>query len=843
MGFILRPYQTEMVQQARIGLRDHTGVLMQAATGAGKTAIGAHLVGNCVKKGKTSLFIVHRQELIEQTIGAFTMEGIPHGVIAAGHYMDLQQPVQICSIDTLKRRLNKIRYPDLVVFDECFVAGTLIDGRAIENLATGDYVNSFNHKTNVIESRKILGVMQREYDGDWYKITTTCGKDVVCTENHPFFIVGEGYVPAKLLRQYDGHAIITLDDKTMPKLQKRTQRAATEPQSILQQRLFRYPYKNNKAQSTIGRSELLRLQGASRLYKPKILSCRKAQRKGVLQRNLFMAIPQTSIFTNYERNEYPRQRNYLAQDEEKQSFIPAGNPKNHNRQVTRSHVSFSRGKRANYKTASSNPRINQSAYGIYNKYIPSQSPLCFLAYTLQGGFSRARGEIIHRDRWQKPFIKKMEIPQQKKDGNFEFSRLAGVEICQRGSRSKPEWLPKKNTVYNIHVAKNNNYFANGILVHNCHHIAAAGWSRVFEYFSKAKHIGLSATPQRLDGKGLGKWYGKMVNGPPIQWLIDQGYLVNYRAYAPSAPDMSEVHSKMGEFVQSEVEDAMNRSVITGDIIKHYLSHARGKRFIQFSPSRKYSENTAETFRAGGVMAIHVDGETDRLDRKRAMQGFRDGNINGLTNVGLFGEGVDVPAAEVLIDCQPTKSLTRVMQAWGRVLRPVYAPGFDLNTQEGRLAAIAASSKPDAIILDHAGNIMRHGLPCDSRQWSLADKKKKAKKDDEEADIAVKQCPECFHLHKPLPKCPRCGYVYEVNHWVVEEVAGTLHEINKEQMKAARGGQLKKAKTLEELVTLGISWGYQYPVEWAERILAERAEWKANINKNGYSSYQRKKSWQ
>lgn len=493
MSVILRPYQNTMIGEARVGLRDHSGVLIQAATGAGKTAIGAHLVGNCVRKEKSALFIVHRQELIEQTIGAFEKDDIPHGVVAAGFHPDYHQPVQICSIDTLKRRLDRVRRPDLVIFDEA------------------------------------------------------------------------------------------------------------------------------------------------------------------------------------------------------------------------------------------------------------------------------------------------------------------------------------------------------------HHMAAAGWSYVYNHWQLAKKVGLSATPQRLDGKGLGKYFGKMVNGPPISWLIEQGYLVDYRAYAPTAPDMSNVHTKMGEFVQAEVEEAMNKSCITGDLVEHYLQYARGKRFILFAPSRKYSENIAAAFRVNGVMAIHVDGETDRQDRKRAMQGFRDANIDGLTNVGLFGEGVDVPAAATLIDAAPSRSLTAVMQRWGRVLRPEYAPSFDLSTQFGRLAAIAASNKPYAIILDHAGNMMRHGLPCDSREWSLADRQKK-KKSDEESDIAVRQCPECFHLHKPAPQCPMCGYEYEINHRVIEEVAGNLQEINKTEMKAQvkaeRGKQLKKAKTLEELVTLAISWGYQYPMEWAERILEERRQWKTQFNKSGYSSYQR-----
>ena len=120
MSFILRPYQTEMVSRTREKLRTNKAVLLQAPTGAGKTAIGANMVDSAVKKNNTCFFIVHRQELIEQTMEAFTKQEIPFGVVAAGYYPSPYQPVQICSIGTLKNRIDKLPIrPKVILWDEC----------------------------------------------------------------------------------------------------------------------------------------------------------------------------------------------------------------------------------------------------------------------------------------------------------------------------------------------------------------------------------------------------------------------------------------------------------------------------------------------------------------------------------------------------------------------------------------------------------------------------------------------------------------------------------------------------------------------------------------------------
>ena len=182
----------------------------------------------------------------------------------------------------------------------------------------------------------------------------------------------------------------------------------------------------------------------------------------------------------------------------------------------------------------------------------------------------------------------------------------------------------------------------------CHHLAAKSYSKIHANYPDAIHIGLTATPQRLDGKGLGGWFTHMVHGPSPAILIEQGYLSPYRAYAPMTIDATGLHERMGDFISKEVEAIVDKPTITGDAIKHYLRYAQGKRAIVFCASIKHSNHVAEQFNLSGIPAEHVDGETDRRIRDAAMGRFNAGKALIICNVDLFGEGLDVVALEAVI---------------------------------------------------------------------------------------------------------------------------------------------------------------------------------------------------
>ena len=343
----------------------------------------------------------------------------------------------------------------------------------------------------------------------------------------------------------------------------------------------------------------------------------------------------------------------------------------------------------------------------------------------------------------------------------------------------------------------------------CHHTAAAGWKRVKEAYRAAKHVGLSATPERLDGKGLDELFDAMVPGPSVQWLIGQGFLSKYRAFAPPGPSMAGVHTRMGDFVRGENEAAMDKPTITGDAIKHYMRYARGKSAVAFCVSVKHSQHVAAEFRAAGVVAAHLDGAMDRSERKRIVQAFRRGDIQVLTNVDLFGEGFDLPSLEVSIILRPTQSLSLYLQQVGRCLRP--APG-----------------KEYALILDHAGNIARHGLPDDDREWSLQGRKKKPKTAEKSA-LAMRQCPKCYASHRPMPVCPECRHVYAVVAREPEQVDGDLIEVDLDAARRRRIIENRAADSISSLIAMGESRGYKKPAIWAAHYQRSRKGDEATLN--------------
>lgn len=336
-----------------------------------------------------------------------------------------------------------------------------------------------------------------------------------------------------------------------------------------------------------------------------------------------------------------------------------------------------------------------------------------------------------------------------------------------------------------------------------HHVGAGGWARVHGTYSKAKHVGLTATPERLDGKGLGEWFSHMVKGPSVAWLMDEGYLSKYKAYAPSIPDLTGIHKRMGDFAKGELAEAMDTNCITGDAISHYNNLAPGKSAVAFCVSIKHSQHVTEKFNNAGIVAAHIDGKMAKSTRKEIISGFRQGSIKVLTNVDIVGEGFDLPAMGASILLRPTQSLALYLQQVGRSLRP-------------------AEGKDHAVILDHAGNIMRHGLPDEVRDWTLEGRQGKGKGDKKEAeDVNVRQCPKCFYVHVPSPRCPLCGHLYEIKERIPEQVEGELQEVNKELLKKQRRREQGSAQSLEDLVAVGKLRGYKNPHGWASYIYNAR----------------------
>lgn len=338
-----------------------------------------------------------------------------------------------------------------------------------------------------------------------------------------------------------------------------------------------------------------------------------------------------------------------------------------------------------------------------------------------------------------------------------------------------------------------------IVFDEAHHIGAKSWVHLFEVFPDAKILGLTATPWRLDGRGLGHWFTHMVEGPTPRELIDEGSLCEYRLFAPAIPDLEGIKTAAGDYQQGALAAAMDKPAIVGDAIQHYQKLCAGKRAVVFAAGVANSQAIAAQFRDAGIPAEHVDGSMSTAERDAAVSRFRSGETLILSNADLFGEGFDVPAIEAAILLRPTKSLSLYLQQVGRALRPM--PG-----------------KSEAIILDHAGNSLVHGLPDDVREWSLDDREKRKKS--APAEVSVKQCTECFFVYRPAPSCPQCGHRPPVQVRELEQVEGTLEEVKKIELVQKKREQ-GKADSLDALIQLGHSRGYKNPSFWARRVWASR----------------------
>lgn len=361
-----------------------------------------------------------------------------------------------------------------------------------------------------------------------------------------------------------------------------------------------------------------------------------------------------------------------------------------------------------------------------------------------------------------------------------------------------------------------------IVCDEAHRSVSPSYNKIFEHWPNAFVLGVTASPKRLDGKSLGFLYHEMICGPSVKQLIDRGFLSDFIAYAPPhTPDLSEVAMKGADYDAAALELLFDTPKLIGDAVQHYRRHANGLPAIAFCVSVKAAEDVAAAFNAEGYKAVSVDGEKSEAYRRDALDGLASGKYHVVTSCDLISEGIDVPACAAAILLRPTKSVALAIQQMGRALRPVYAHGLPLDTNEERLAAIAAGPKPRAVILDHAGMIKEHGFPDDDQQWSLQDGPKKKRKGST-PNIRMRHCPECEAIHKPMPECPRCGYVYETFGREVEQVDGELVEmtsVDRERIRMERKSAINKARTEDQLQAVAKKYGYK--PGWVHYMLKAR----------------------
>jgi superfamily II DNA or RNA helicase len=323
-----------------------------------------------------------------------------------------------------------------------------------------------------------------------------------------------------------------------------------------------------------------------------------------------------------------------------------------------------------------------------------------------------------------------------------------------------------------------------------HHVVIGNkWHAALQRFPNARGLLPTATPSRADGKGLGTpelggsgIADAMVLGPPMRWLIDNGFLTPYRVICVES-DLKLLESQVsasGDYSPQTLKDAAKKSRIVGDVVREYLRWARGLRHITFSTDTDTAAAMTTAYRAAGVRAECLTGKTHDHLRRDIIKRFERGDLEEIVAVDIISEGFDLPAIEAVSFARPSMSLGVVWQQFGRALR----------TFEG---------KTQALIIDHVGNVINPaiGLPDRPRVWSLANRDSRKKKENDA--IPMRVCVECYEPYeRTYRECPHCGHYPEpASRAAPQSVDGDLAEMSPELLAKLRGDLDQAAYTLDE----------------------------------------------
>ena len=362
----------------------------------------------------------------------------------------------------------------------------------------------------------------------------------------------------------------------------------------------------------------------------------------------------------------------------------------------------------------------------------------------------------------------------------ELVDQAGDKLTKAGVKYGIIAAGRKESKSNVQVASvqtlinrlNNPDQYNLIIIDEAHHAVANSWRKIFDFYKSAIKLGVTATPMRMTGAGLGEIFDKLIIGSTIPELVEQKYLAEHEVYAPpNKLNLDKIRTIRGDYSKKEVEDELDKVDIVGDAVENYRRLGQNKPAIAFCISVKHGQYVTNKFKQAGYTAELITGSMKSDDRKTLIDNFKDGKVQILVSIDVVSEGFDVEGCYVAILLRPTQSEALYIQQVGRVLRP--------------------EPNKVAIVLDHVGNTKRHGFVDDVREFDLHQKAKTKRKG--ELAPAVETCEVCFAVYRPQPICPVCGHKKEVRKREITYEDGELVKMKK-QLKLDEGDPLIEKST-------------------------------------------------
>ena len=557
------------------------------------------------------LILSHRDELVHQPEKYFTCSfGVEQGSETSHG-----EEVISASVQSLVRRLHKFKPDDfdVLITDECFPAGTLVDNVPIENIKAGDYVTAFNHRTGRTEQRKVIHVFKRTAPQKMVRING----ELLCTENHPIFEVKKG--------EYKNATDLKLGDCVL--------------------------YRVREAHNLGNIKQASTLQISQRWTR-------------ILFRKLCKSILSEELIRDDEPNE---PKVCFSQNEGSQSYEQYGNASQNGRNTSsnRTQAQNTGRQRTGHDSSAGfvdgTPCCLKTSKRICSKNMCGWRQPRALSHSLQSRYSDSCRNDCNRSRRDESYLIDQEGAGCEEGELFEVQRVDSIEVLECGNLEGCNSLCPDCYVYNLEVEGLNNYFANGILVHNCHHACAPTYRRIYDYFKPRLHLGFTATPNRNDGIGLKAIYQDIIFERNLKWGIENGYLSDIRCLrVDMGVDLRHVRQRLGDYAPDDLERAINIESANKAIAEAYRLYAKPPALI-FCASVAHAQALASLI--PGAVAVK-GGE----DRSETVQAFSEGKIPCLTNCMVFTEGTDLPNVQTVIVARPTRNISLYTQICGRGLR-------------------------------------------------------------------------------------------------------------------------------------------------------------------------------